>query len=110
MHPYHFTANPTQSDTADNLFKAGLHAANSIFINIETLTPNQTQKSQIRMIHKVSGIRCSLHFNSEGLRESAEMILQVINFNPMGKSIILLIFFNEQLYNFFDLFLFQLSQ
>lgn len=87
MHSYRFVANSSQSDTAYNLFKTRLNGSNSVFKSIETFSTNQVQKSHIRMVHKVSGIRCSLHFNSQELGKSAEIILQLIKFNPMGKRI-----------------------
>lgn len=71
-----------------------------MFKNIETFAPNQIQKSQIRTVHKFSGLRCSLHFNAEELKESAEIILQLTKLNPMSKSIysILLVLLKLQIF------------
>lgn len=67
------------------LIKEDLNRIGSQFHDAIKWPATRVNKEHLRMIHKGSGIRCTLHIESPELAKSADILSQIIQHKPLGK-------------------------
>lgn len=68
-----------------NVFKDRLNKSDSQFGAVTKMPMTRTHEEQLRMVHKASGIHCSIHIDSSALATSADIISKIIEKKPFGK-------------------------
>lgn len=81
-----FPDETTESGTFFKLLVHRLSKAGSEFDAIIKVSEERAHKPKLRMVHRASGIQCSLHIAAPDLVKSSTVIAEIIEFKPIGTS------------------------
>lgn len=84
---FSFSEERFQSDALFQLLVDRLNA-DAAFDSVYKVPGDRVEKPHLRMVHKETGIRCSLHAAAEELARSSTIIAEVIEFKPIGTTAI----------------------